>query len=76
MFLVEDLDLIGEVINMVEWICESCIYYPPSSFGGKPCSYCDPECPYNYYVKKDDEEVVEESEFRRYIRDEVMKQMD
>ncbi len=22
--------------------CEGCRYYPPSSFGGKPCSYCDP----------------------------------
>lgn len=25
--------------------CESCIYYPPSSFGGKPCSTCNPEDP-------------------------------
>lgn len=29
-----------------EWRCESCIYYPPSSFGGKPCSYCWEGGPY------------------------------
>ena len=29
-----------------KWRCESCIYYPPSSFGGKPCSYCWEGDPY------------------------------
>lgn len=29
-----------------KWRCESCIYYPPSSFGGKPCSYCWEDDPY------------------------------
>lgn len=41
---------------MAEWICESCIYYPPSSGDGKPCSMCDPDCTFlNCYSKKEDE---------------------
>ena len=39
---------------MSEWICESCVYYPPSSCDGKPCSFCDPDEPYmNCYSKKE-----------------------
>lgn len=26
-------------------ICESCVYYPPSVFGEKPCSTCNPDDP-------------------------------
>lgn len=34
--------------------CESCDFYPPSSFGGKPCSYCDTDNPYmNCYRKRE-----------------------
>lgn len=64
---------------MSEWICKTCRHYPPSSCGGKPCSYCDPErpdSPFNCYSKIDDDDIVEESESRKYIREEVMKQMD
>ena len=25
-----------------EWICESCVHYPPSSGDEKPCTICDP----------------------------------
>lgn len=25
------------------WICETCIYFPPSASDGKPCSACDPD---------------------------------
>lgn len=40
-----------------EWICESCVYYPPSSFDGKPCSFCEPESKYlNCYRAKEDVE--------------------
>lgn len=64
---------------MAEWICESCMHYPPSSLSGKPCSYCEPErpeSPFNCYSKRDDDDIMEESESRKYIREEVMKQMD
>lgn len=34
--------------------CKTCIYYPPSSCDGKPCTQCDPESPFqNCYVKKE-----------------------
>lgn len=37
-----------------EWRCESCIYFPPSSLGGKPCSYCWESDPYlDQYVPGD-----------------------
>lgn len=38
-----------------EWICLSCINYPPSSFGGKPCCFCEPGDPIlNAYQKKEE----------------------
>ena len=41
-----------------EWICESCIYYPPSSCDGKPCCMCDPDDPMlNCYERKENEHV-------------------
>ena len=34
--------------------CESCVFYPPSSFGGKPCSFCDTSNPYmNCYRRRE-----------------------
>lgn len=39
---------------MADWICESCVCYPPSSTDGKPCCCCDPENPYmNAYQRKE-----------------------
>jgi len=26
-----------------DFICETCVHYPPSSFGGKPCLECNPD---------------------------------
>ena len=37
-----------------DWICESCVHYPPSSCDGKPCCACDPDDPMlNCYQKKE-----------------------
>lgn len=34
--------------------CESCVFYPPSSFGGRPCAHCDTSNPYmNCYHKRE-----------------------
>ena len=30
---------------MAEWICETCVYDPPSACDGKPCCMCDPNDP-------------------------------
>ena len=36
------------------WKCETCVYYPPSSCDGKPCTQCDPDNVYfNCYLKKE-----------------------
>lgn len=62
---------------MSEWICESCIYYPPSSCDGKLCCICDTDDPMlNCYSKREDDNIMEETESRKFIREEVMKQMD
>lgn len=38
-------------------ICEDCIYYPPSSLDGKPCSYCDTDSEWlNCFVQKEGDE--------------------
>lgn len=40
---------------MAEWTCESCVHYPPSSFGGKPCWMCNTNDPLlNRYEKRAD----------------------
>lgn len=37
-----------------DWICESCVHYPPSSCDGKPCCFCNPDDPLlNCYRKKE-----------------------
>ena len=37
--------------------CESCIHYPPSVMGGKPCGICYPETPaMSFYQKKEKEQ--------------------
>ena len=39
-----------------EWQCETCIYYPPSSLNGKPCTMCDPDDPLlSSYCEKEKE---------------------
>lgn len=40
--------------NNSDWICESCVNYPPSSCDGKPCCACDPDEPMlNCYQRKE-----------------------
>lgn len=40
---------------MEGWICETCIYYPPSACDGKPCCACDTSDPLtSCYQKKRD----------------------
>lgn len=37
-----------------EWVCASCVHYPPSALGGKPCCVCDPHDPLlDCYQKKE-----------------------
>ena len=56
-------------IQKQKWMCELCIYYPPSILSGKPCVYCNSianncfiskdekncsSCYYGYFVEKND----------------------
>lgn len=37
------------------WDCETCMYYPPSSCDGKPCSVCDTSDPFlNCYSEREE----------------------
>ena len=48
------IELFGLNGKKSEWICESCIYYPPGSCDGKPCCLCDPDDPMlNCYQEKE-----------------------
>lgn len=43
-----------DIEDMSEWICETCVNYPPSSLSGKPCCTCDPDDPLlNCYQRKE-----------------------
>lgn len=45
---------------MSEWICESCVHYPPSTFGSKPCAICNPQSDiFNCYESRDSYEDIE-----------------
>lgn len=53
----EKTTIIREDRQHGNYICESCIYSPPSSLSGKPCSACDPDDPLtSCYQGKGDEE--------------------
>lgn len=52
----ENIKIIHEDRKHCNYICESCVYGPPSSSDGKPCSACDPDDPLmNCYQSKGDE---------------------
>ena len=39
------------------YLCDTCIYGPPSSAGGKPCSFCDSDADnpvFNFYTRKEE----------------------
>lgn len=37
------------------WLCETCVYYPPSSSDNKPCCMCNPDDVFlSCYKKKED----------------------
>ena len=50
---------------MTEWICESCVHYPPSSGDGKPCSMCDNDIPVlDFYFENEVKDNNEKSNSR------------
>ena len=52
--------------------CESCVFYPPSSFGGKPCAHCDTSNPYmNCYHKREVNKCTYASTLKEVYTDEM-----
>lgn len=49
--------------EMSEWICESCVHYPPISCGGKPCSFCLPNDKWMSYYEEKLDEKIEKDEY-------------
>lgn len=43
-------------LTMAEWICETCIYFPPSSCDGKPCCMCEPDDPIFSCYRREEEQ--------------------
>lgn len=57
---------------MTEWSCESCVHYPPSSFGGKPCWMCNTNDPLLNRYEKREEPVITNAERIRAMSDEEL----
>ena len=53
---------------MAKWICQTCVYDPPSACDGKPCCMCDPNDPMlNCYQWKEDAGNIQ-TEVERYAQ--------
>ena len=57
---------------MAEWTCESCVHYPPSSFGGKPCWMCNTNDPLLNRYEKREEPVITNADRIRAMSDAEM----
>lgn len=54
-------------------LCQTCVYYPPSSCDGKPCMQCDVDNPLlNCYVKKEADSKLTNSDRLRFATDEEL----
>lgn len=54
--------------------CESCVFYPPSSFGGRPCAHCDTSNPYmNCYHKRGDNKRTYANALKEMYADEMAR---
>ena len=57
---------------MAEWTCESCVHYPPSSFGGKPCWMCNTNDPLlNRYEKREEPVITNADRIRAMTVEEL-----
>lgn len=61
--------------------CEECVNWPPSAMGNKPCCFCYPGTPMNYFQRKEEQKDMGNTEFtekakklvREYIADHLDK---
>lgn len=43
--------------------CEECVNWPPSAMSGKPCCFCYPGTPMNYFQRKEEQKDMGNTEF-------------
>lgn len=43
--------------------CEECVNWPPSAMGDKPCCFCYPGTPMNYFQRKEKQKDMGNTEF-------------
>lgn len=43
--------------------CEECVNWPPSAMSGKPCCFCYPDTPMNYFQRKEEQKDMGNTEF-------------
>lgn len=43
--------------------CEECVNWPPSAMGNKPCCFCYPDTPMNYFQRKEEQKDMGNTEF-------------
>lgn len=43
--------------------CEDCVNWPPSAMSGKPCCFCYPGTPMNYFQRKEEQKDMGNTEF-------------
>ena len=43
--------------------CEECVNWPPSAMGNKPCCFCYPGTPMNYFQRKEEQKDMVNTEF-------------
>lgn len=60
--------------------CEECVNWPPSAMSGKPCCFCYPASPMNYFQRKEEQKDMGNTEFtekaKKLVREYTTDHMD
>ena len=58
-------------MEVITVYCDTCVHSPPSSFGGKPCSFCNPDDPMmSSYAQRIREPTLEDMDIVYFVKDE------
>ena len=53
----------GGRLDVLRMRCEECVHWPPSAMSGKPCCFCYPGTPMNYFQRKEEQKDMGNTEF-------------
>ena len=60
--------------------CEECVHWPPSAISGKPCCFCYPGTPMNYFQRKEEQKDMGNTEFtekaKKLVREYTAEHLD